>query len=168
MIKQVDVSEFPRAAEVIRTSFATVAKEFNLTEQNCPTHTSFSTTVETLRQNIEWGWLMYGFYDEGQLIGYIAISKEYGTGRNVYELHNVAVLPEYRHKGYGRKLLDFCKEKVKKLGGNKITIGIIDEHTVLKNWYAANGFVHTGTKKFEQFPFTVGYMEYIDKEVNIL
>ena len=28
----------------------------------------------------------------------------------------------------------------------------------LRNWYEDNGAVHTGTKKFDFFPFTCGYM----------
>ena len=46
-------------------------------------------------------------------------------------------------------MLDFCKAKVRELGGNIITIGIVEENTILKDWYAANGFVHTGIKKFD-------------------
>lgn len=161
MIKLLESSEIPRAAEIIRESFASVAKEFNLTKENSARHTAFSTNAEKLENHAEWGWLMYGFYGNGQLIGYVSISKEYGTGRNAYEIHNLAVLPEYRHEGCGRQLLDFCKEKVKELGGEKITISIIEENVVLKNWYIANGFIHTGTKIFDFFPFTCGYMEYI-------
>jgi ribosomal protein S18 acetylase RimI-like enzyme len=159
MIKQIDQAEFPKAVELIRASFATVAKEFGLTEENCPRYVAFSTIVESLQKHLDWGWLMYGFYEGAKFAGYVSISKEYGTGRNVYELHNVAVLPGFRHKGYGSRLLDFCKTKVKELGGSKISISIIEENTVLKNWYAAHGFVHTGTKKFEFFPFVCGYME---------
>jgi len=29
----------------------------------------------------------------------------------------------------------------------------------LRQWYALQGYVHTGTKKFDFFPFTCGYME---------
>jgi ribosomal protein S18 acetylase RimI-like enzyme len=100
---------------------------------------------------------MYGLFNDKQLVGYVSLSKE---NDGVFELHNLAVLPEYRHFGYGRQLLDLCKEKAKEHGKNKITLGIIEENIVLKNWYAANGFVHTGTKKFEHLPFTVGFMEW--------
>ena len=75
-------------------------------------------------------------------------------------MNDVAILSEYRHFGYGKALLDFCKDKIKELGGSKITIGIVEENTVLKDWYAANEFIHTGTKQFEHLPFTVGYMEW--------
>jgi hypothetical protein len=38
--------------------------------------------------------------------------------------------------------------------------GIVEDDTVLKNWYTANGFTHTGTKRFGHLPFTVGFMEW--------
>jgi len=144
------------AADVIRASFATVATKFGLTEQNCPNHTSF-ITVDKLQKHCHSDWLMFGLYEHKRLVGYVSLSKE---GDGVYELHNLAVLSEYRHKGYGKQLLDFCKAKVKELNGHKITIGIIEENTVLKNWYAANGFIHTGTSKIAHLLFTVGLMEW--------
>ena len=51
----------------------------------------------------------------------------------MFELRHLAILPEYRHKGFGKTLLDFCKAKVKELGGSKITLGIMEENTVLKD-----------------------------------
>ncbi len=156
MIRQLLYKDLTLAAEVIRLSFGTVAKEFGITEQNCPNHTSFTTT-EKLQIHFDKNWLMYGLFDDKHLVGYVSLSKE---SDNFFELHNLAVLPEYRHNGYGKKLLDLCKEKVKEIKGNKITLSIIEENTVLKNWYIKNGFVHTGTKNFDHLPFTCGYMEW--------
>ena len=155
MIKQIQASDLERCLSVIRESFATVAKEFNLTEQNCPTHTSF-TKIEKLEYRMEIGNFMYGYFDNGGIVGYVSLEDK---GGGVFELKNLAVLPEYRHKGFGAQLLGFCKEKARELGGSKITIDIIEENTVLKDWYAASGFVHTGTKTFGHLPFTAGYME---------
>ncbi|MCL1821166.1 MAG: GNAT family N-acetyltransferase [Oscillospiraceae bacterium] len=155
-IYEIRQTQLNLTADVIRASFATVATKFGLTEQNCPNHTSF-ITVDKLQKHFNSDWLMYGLYEHKRLVGYVSLSKE---GDGAYELHNLAVLPEYRHKGYGKQLLDFCKAKVKELNGHKITIGIIEENTVLKNWYAANGFIHTGTKTFAHLPFTVGFMEW--------
>jgi ribosomal protein S18 acetylase RimI-like enzyme len=61
--------------------------------------------------------------------------------------------------GIGRALLDFAKEKVAEWEGNRISIGIIEENSVLKNWYLSYGFEPTATRKFEHLPFTVGFME---------
>ena len=100
---------------------------------------------------------MFALYAGKKIIGYMSLSKE---GDDVFELHNLAVLPGYRHKGFGKLLLNHATDTVKSLGGKIIKIGIIEENTVLKNWYIAKGFVHTGTKKFEHLPFTSGYLEW--------
>jgi len=155
MIRQLKRRDLRAAAKVIRAAFATVAAEFAITEQNCPRHTSFITTKK-LRKLYKLGWRMFGLYDGGRMVGSVALSDE---GGGVFMLHHLAVLPEYRHKGYGKMLLDFCKAAAREQGCEKLTLSLIDESTVLKNWYAANGFTHTGTKKFEHQPFTAGYMQ---------
>lgn len=45
------------------------------------------------------------------------------------------------------------------LHAKKLGIAIIEENTVLKDWYILNGFTPTGSKKFEHLPFTVGFLE---------
>ena len=156
MIYEVDKNELQECLEVIHQSFGTVAEQFGLTQENCPKHTSFIPLV-FLETQMNWGWHMYALYAGKKVIGYMSLSKE---SDDAYELHNLAVLPEYRHNGFGKLLLDHAKETVKSLDGNTIKIGIIEESTVLKNWYIANGFVHTGTKKFDHLPFTSGYLEW--------
>jgi len=154
-IAKVTSSDLSECLEVIHQSFSTVAEQFGLTQENCPKHTSFIPLI-FLETQMNWGWNMYALYAGKKIIGYMSLSKE---GDDVFELHNLAILPEYRHKGFGKLLLDHAKEVVKFLGGSVIKIGIIEESTVLKNWYIANGFVHTGTKKFDHLPFTSGYLE---------
>lgn len=154
-IAKVTVPELPECLEVIHQSFRTVAEEFGLTQENCPKHTSFMP-LYYLETHMEWGWHMYALHRGDKIIGYMSLSKEEGDG---YELHNLAVLPAYRHEGCGKLLLDHAKEVVKSLGGKLIKIGIMEENTVLKQWYIANGFVHTGTKKFDHLPFLCGYLE---------
>lgn len=155
-ISEVKASEFQMCLDVIHQSFRTVADQFGLTKENCPKHTSFIPLCLFETQK-KWGWQMYALYAGKKIIGYMSLSKECG---DAFELHNLAVLPEYRHNGFGKLLLDYAKEAVKSSGGNVIKIGIIEESTVLKNWYIANGFVHTGTKKFDHLSFTSGYLEW--------
>lgn len=157
MIYEVDKSELQEVLDVIHQSFRTVAEQFGLTRKNCPKHTSF-IPLTFLETQMNWGWNMYALCAGKKIIGYMSLSKE---SDDAYELHNLAVLPEYRHNGFGKLLLNYAKDIVKSLGGSTIKIGIIEESTVLKNWYIANGFVHTGTKKFDHLPFTSGYLERI-------
>ena len=156
VIKKVKFSELADCLEVIHNSFKTVADEFGLTVDNCPKHTSFMP-LSFLETQFKWGWMMYSLYYDGKIVGYMSLSKEDG---NTLELHNLAVLPEYRHIGLGYELLDQAKCVAIAYDYTKLKVGIIEESTVLKNWYVANGFVHTGTKKFDHLPFTTGYLEW--------
>ena len=156
MISKIAKKDLPQCLEVIHQSFKTVADEFGLTKENCPKHTSFIPLC-FLETQMGWGWHMYGLYEGEKMIGYMSLSKE---TEEIYEMHNLAVLPAHRHNGFGRQMLDYAKEAVRSLGGTKIKIGIIEESTVLKNWYIANGFEPVGTKKFDHLPFTSGYLEW--------
>ena len=77
---------------------------------------------------------------------------------NECELNNLAVLPEYRHCGFGKRLLEHAYETAGNQGCKLVNIGIVEENIRLRKWYEQNGAVHTGTKKFDFFPFTCGYM----------
>ena len=99
---------------------------------------------------------MYAYHDHGKVVGYYSLAfPDDGSA----EINNLAVLPEYRHLGIGEKLLADAEKKSREFGKNKIEIGIVEENKILRNWYEKHGFVHTGTRKFDFFPFTCGYME---------
>ena len=140
---------------IIRNSFITVAREFGLTENNCPSHTAFMTPEKLVKQFDE-GRPMFLLYCDNTPVGYFSLAK---CSDKVWELNNLAVLPDYRHLGYGKAMVDYAVTAVKNNGGNKISIGIIEENTLLKNWYLKLGFNHIVTRKFEHLPFTVGLME---------
>ena len=154
MIRSVVYEDLPACLEIIHRSFATVAAEFGLTRENCPTHTSF-LPLEKLQRHFAWGWQMFFVWEEDRAVGFYGLSQQ---ENGVFELHNVAVLPKFRHKGYGGQILTDAKNRVIAAGGTTLEIGIIEEHTVLKNWYVENGFVPVGTKRFPHLPFTAGYL----------
>jgi ribosomal protein S18 acetylase RimI-like enzyme len=155
-IAPIGAERLPEYAEVVRRSFSTVAKDFGWTVENAPGHISF-TAYDRLRSKITEGYYPYGLFADDKVFGFVSLTD---IGDGAYELNQLAVLQEWRHFGYGKKLLDFCKVKVREFGGNKIILDIIEENIRLKDWYASNGFIHTGTKKFEHLPFTTGYMEW--------
>ena len=78
---------------------------------------------------------------------------------NQCELNNLCVLPDYRHNNIGVALLKDAYVRAKNKGCVKMNIGIVEENRVLRKWYEVNCFIHTGTRKFDFFPFTCGYME---------
>lgn len=157
MIRKVMCEDLPECVDVIRKSFRTVAEEFGFNEENAPEFTAFSTTEERLyRQMNEEHRPMYVFCDDGKICGYYSLEMQ---GEGECELSNLAVLPAYRHQRIGKKLLDHAVKTAKDAGCITLNISIVEENKVLRKWYEKNGAVHIGTKKYDFFPFTCGYMK---------
>lgn len=147
--------DIKHCTNVICNSFMTVARDFNITRENCPSYASFRTD-EQIRSLKEDGFSMYSLIDDKTMAGFVCF-KELEKG--VYILGLLSVLPEYRHMGYGRMLLDFSFDTVKALNGKKITIWLMNENSILKNWYINYGFLETGLRKNDDLPFTICDME---------
>jgi diamine N-acetyltransferase len=147
--------DFEKSAEVIRQAFITVAEDFYLTRENAPTNPAF-LEADALKALYEKGVKLFDVYYGADKVGFSAMEK---APEGVYYLEKLAVLPDYRHKGIGRRMMDFIFETVRGEGGKKVSIAVINENTVLKQWYLAYGFEEKSLKKFPHLPFTVCFME---------
>ena len=147
--------ELKESVKVVRDSFAAVAADLNLNEQNCPTHPAF-ISLAGLKKLRDKGARTFGLFQGSRQIGFVAIEKASDT---LYYMEKLSVLPEYRHRGFGKKLMDFVFNHVREENGATVSIGIINENKVLKNWYRDYGFVETGARRFEHLPFVVCFME---------
>lgn len=154
-IREVEDQELEECASVIRQGFLTVAEEFGITRENAPTNGAFLQKERLFEERAK-GHIMYVAVRETRLLGFMQLER---STPELYFLQKLVVLPEFRHLGIGRALLDHAKCMVKEWEGNRISIGIIEENTVLKNWYLSYGFEPTAVRKFEHLPFTVGFME---------
>jgi diamine N-acetyltransferase len=143
------------SVNVIRDSFKTVAEHFGLTPQNCPAHPSF-ITLDQLTGLYRRGLIFFGLFLDEKQAGFVAIEK---AENGLFYLEKLAVLPGCRHMGFGRLLVTHALEYMRANIGRQVSIGIIDNHTVLKNWYLGLGFKETTTKQFAHLPFTVCFME---------
>ena len=156
-IRIMKMEEIPECVRVIRSAFATVADEFGFTAENAPRFTAFATNEQRLRWHLAQEHRpMYVYCIDGKIVGYysLAILKD-----GAMELNNLAVLPEYRHRGIGGQLLHHAFDSARELGCCLMKIGIVEENKLLRQWYERYGFLHTGVEKFDFFPFTCGYLE---------
>ena len=155
-IRQIGEQDIADCVEVIRVSFMTIAKQFNITPENAPAFTAFATDEKKILH-----WMneqhrpMYGYYDGDKLAGYYNLL----VNGNDSELGSLCVLPDYRLKGIGEALLKDSVKRAKDLGCKTMKLSIVEENTILRQWYESFGFKHTGTVKYEFFPFTCGYLE---------
>ena len=156
MIRKIEKSDISECVEVIKAAFMSVADEFGFTKDNAPKFTAFAISKEKLIQQYEDCRLMYVFHNGSRIAGFYSLEL---SENGECELNNLSVLPEYRHKGIGGKLLFHAFDEARKLDCKIMKISIVEENTLLRKWYESHGFVHTGSKKFDFFPFTCGYME---------
>jgi len=149
-----DDTELEQSVSVIREAFRTVVLEFNLTQESAPTHPFFSTREQLIELRKKAAF--FGLYVNETQASFVAVEKAEG---GTFFLGRLAVIPTLRHHGYGTMLVRFVLDYVEKQGGIKVALGMIDNHTVLKDWYKSFGFIETGTKQFEHLPFLVCFME---------
>jgi len=157
MIREVHREDIPACVNLIRQSFKTVADELGFTEENAPGFTAFATNEERLLWHMNGEHRpMYVFEKAGVLCGYYSLQIQ---ENDECELSNLAVLPEYRHMGIGKQLLEHACSAAGENGCKLMNIGIVEENIKLRKWYEENGAVHIGTEKYDFFPFTCGYMK---------
>ena len=156
MIKAVERDELENCLSIIRNGFETVAAEFGLTSENCPNRGAADLLYETLECEFLRGDLMFVLIADHEYVGFVSVAKKSDAE---YKIRYLVVLPEHRHRGYGKVLLDHAKAIVSGLGIKKLTLGMNDDNTRLKHWYIENGFKTVSTKQFDGAPFTTGYME---------
>ena len=157
MIREVKREDIPTCVTLIRSSFMTVADKYGITKENAPRFTAFAISDDRLYWHMDQEHRpMFVAEEGGVLCGYYSLLIQ--ENRDC-ELNNLAVLPQYRHRGIGKQLLEHSYTTAKNLGCHIMNIGIVEENTVLRKWYEENGAIHIGTKKFDFFPFTCGYLK---------
>jgi len=88
--------EIADSVKVIRAAFKTVAAEFQLTENNCPSHTSF-TTLEKLLEMKKKDSLFFGCFSNDMQVCFVALEKT----DDLFYMERLAVPPQYRHNKIG-------------------------------------------------------------------
>lgn len=154
-IKALTGASLGKSLEIIRSAFRKVAGELGITVENAPMFPAF-ITLARLEEMRARGAAFWGLFINGAQVGVVALEKR---ENGEYFMERLAVLPEYWHVGLGRELVNFVIDYVRRLGVKKLHLGMVNEHTVLKEWYKSMGFKETSLKKFEHLPFSVCFME---------
>lgn len=94
------------------------------------------------------GSMMFVLYDGAVAIGECVIQD---LGKGIVEIKNIAIMPEYQHRGYGRMMIDFVESRFRfthfvlqvGTGDSPLTIpfyekcGFIRTH-IIKNFFTDN------------------------------
>jgi GNAT superfamily N-acetyltransferase len=83
--------------------------------------------------------------EDGQIIGNVTLVKSQITGR--YLIANVAVHPDYRRMGFGRRLLEETIQYIYNLNGRDIVLQVRQENSAAIQLYESLGFSRLGAMK---------------------
>lgn len=137
-IERIDIArEIGAVGDLIRLAFSEVADRMGFTRENSPTYPAFIANERLLRQLDRPEARCLGIRADGKLVGFVAVAPY----RDSYEVSRLAVDPAYRHRGYGRALMDAACDAAREMGLTEIGLGVVNENAVLKKWYEAQGFV---------------------------
>ncbi len=81
--------------------------------------------------------------ESGRMMGYAGIWLMY----DVADITNIAVHPEYRREGIGRKLLNLLIQIAKEKNMTAITLEVRTGNLAAQKLYESAGFIHCGTRK---------------------
>lgn len=81
-------------------------------------------------------------YESGQPVGIAVCFGGYSTfaARPLINIHDLAVLPDRRGRGIGRRLLDAVEERARQRGCCKVTLEVFENNHRARRTYAAAGF----------------------------
>ncbi len=141
--------DFEAAAKVVRSAFRASAV-------NYPSHPVFMD-IDEIKRTVESGGVFFGAYRESRMIGCVAV-KPSPDDVSTWHLIELTVLPENRFVGFGSLLLDHAGKAISIYGGGKISIGLMDADSMLKDWYRRRGFTEAEKKSLQHVPFDMCYM----------
>src|SRR5262245_36641587 len=80
-------------------------------------------------------------FDGTRPVGIAACFRGFSTfaARPLLNLHDLAVIPEYRRRGVGRQLLEAVEEKARALGCSKVTLEVLEANPA-RVLYEAMGY----------------------------
>lgn len=84
------------------------------------------------------GSVMFVLYDGAVAIGECVIQD---LGKGIVEIKNIAIMPEYQHRGYGRMMIDFVESRFR-ITHSVLQVGTGDSPLTIP-FYEKCGFIRT-------------------------
>lgn len=138
----------------VRESFTEEYVALGLTQNNAPSNGAFFNKGQLNRLKLK-GTVLYAAIDEDKIVGGMGCIVE-GESLKIKKLF---VINEYKGKGIGKTLIDYCFSIAKGSQLKKVTLGMIRENEKLYNYYLRYGFIEKKTLYNEKMGLHVTFME---------
>ena len=93
--------------------------------------------------------LIFLAYEGEKAIGIAVCFRGFSTfaARPLINIHDLSVLPDYRGKGVGRRLLEAVEWKARELGCCKLTLEVLENNHKARKIYEAAGFAQASYRE---------------------
>jgi len=145
----IELNDSKIITDILNRAFLTVAQQFNFTKENAPTFPAFINS-DRIEGSLQKGLKMYGYKYNDQIIACAGYSY---YKDQIYFIERLATLPEYRHLGIGKKIMDFVENKIVETGGKIAEIHVVDKNIELREWYKQLGYVEIRIDEIKTLPF---------------
>ncbi|MDR0301512.1 MAG: GNAT family N-acetyltransferase [Treponema sp.] len=145
----IEINDSKIITEILNRAFMTVAKQYNFTKENAPTFPAFINS-DRIDASLNNGLKMYGYKTNNQIIGCVGYSY---YKDQIYFIERLATLPEYRHSGIGKSLMEYAEDRIKDIGGKIAEIHVVDKNATLREWYKKLYYVEMRIEEIKTLPF---------------
>jgi ribosomal protein S18 acetylase RimI-like enzyme len=145
----IELKDSELIVEIINKSFLTVALHFGFTKENAPFFPAFINS-SVIENNFNNGLKMYGYIVNGEAVGCAGYSY---YKDQIYFIQRLATLPDYRHLGVGKKLMEFVENKIIELGGKIAEVHVVDKNILLIEWYKKLNYKEIRTDEIKATPY---------------
>lgn len=153
----VDVTFSEVVSGIVRESFKKQAEELGL---NAEEHSGFAAfeTAEDVKSRIKGGDRVVLAYSGEDPVGTISFCVDSEQPLKGY-IKRLAVLPEFRGRGFGRELMSYAEGQLKRLGVSRVELAIVKKFKPLQRFYKQLGYLPIETRSYPFLPFEVLYLE---------
>lgn len=120
--------------------------------------------TERLKKNLNelTEYLYYYAAVENKMIGRLIIGKSRDEDKpDAGEICAIYLLEEYWDKGYGRQIMNYAIDTLKRMGYCEIILWVLDENKRARRFYEKFNFIFDGTKKEIEIGKTLTEVRYV-------
>jgi GNAT superfamily N-acetyltransferase len=154
-IESLGFDDLSDCLQTIHRAFLPNCETYGFTKENYPDCAAFLAYEDLLEEKRN-GTHIYAIRIDGVIAGCVMLKR---TQQDVYSFRRFAVLPEYRHLGFGKQLVEHCRRKAKEYGGKKLRLLMIYQNAHLRALYESYGFTLKEIGHDAQHPFEYGIYE---------
>lgn len=141
-------------AAVMREAYAEAARSIGLSRETFPAHHAFcheSWIQDDLQRGVEY----YQHMTDSGVAGCYGLT---GTRPGACRITRLAVRPNRQGSGVGSMLLDDARCRASAQGCDLIEVTVLEHNANLVAWYRRRGFELSGTARYGNLPFSVGFL----------